>query len=73
MPLRTVKMSSRDPFWMSPLIKHLLKIKAKIPSLNSDRLKVINERISKAIIDNRAGSYKIKLLKQTSTLETNKR
>ena len=22
MPLRTVKMSSRDPFWMSPLIKH---------------------------------------------------
>ena len=53
MPLRTVKMSSRDPFWMSPLIKHLLKIKARIPSLNSDRLKVINERISKAIIDNR--------------------
>ena len=53
MPLRTVKMLSRDPSWMSPLIKYLLKIKAKVTSTQKDRLKLINEQISKAITDNR--------------------
>ena len=46
-------MLSRDPVWMFPLIKYLLKIKTKTPSSNSDHLKVINERISKAIMGNR--------------------
>ena len=53
MPLRTVKMSSRDPSSMSPFIKYLLKIKAKVTSTQKDRMKLINERVSKAIIDNR--------------------
>ena len=48
MPLRIEKMSSRDPFWMSPLIKYLLKIKAKVTGSHKDLLK----RISKAIMDN---------------------
>ena len=48
-PLRMVKMSSQYPFWMSPLIKYLLKIKAKGTGSNKDLLK----RISKAIMDNR--------------------
>ena len=46
-------MLSCDPVWMFPLIKYLLKIKTKTPSSNSDHLKVINERISKAIMGNR--------------------
>ena len=49
MPLLIVKMSSRDPFWMSPLIKYLLKIKAKGTGSRKELLK----RISKAIMDNR--------------------
>ena len=49
MPLLIVKMSSRDPFWMSPLIKYLLKIKAKGTGAHKDLLK----RISKATMDNR--------------------
>ena len=48
-PLRIVKMSPRDPFWMSPLIKYLLQIKAKGTGSHKDLLK----RISKAIMDNR--------------------
>ena len=46
-------LSLMDPSWMSPLIKYLLKIKAKVTSTHKDRLKLINERISKAIMDNR--------------------
>lgn len=38
---------------MSALIKYLLKIKAKVTSTQKDRLKLINGRISKAIMDNR--------------------
>ena len=42
-------MSSGDPFWMNPLIKYLLKIKAKVTGSHKDLLK----RISKAIMHNR--------------------
>ena len=45
MPVRIVKMSSCDPSWMSPLIKYLLKIKAKVTSIQKDQLKLINEQI----------------------------
>ncbi|XP_048578062.1 uncharacterized protein LOC116601437 [Nematostella vectensis] len=53
MPLKTVRMSSRDPLWMTPLVKSLLKTKSKIGPNNTDRLKEINKKISDLICKNR--------------------
>ncbi|XP_068757446.1 uncharacterized protein [Montipora capricornis] len=53
MPLRTVSMSSRDPSWMSPLLKSILRDKARISNFSKDRLNTINERISEVISENR--------------------
>ncbi|XP_028414902.1 uncharacterized protein LOC114537989 [Dendronephthya gigantea] len=56
MPLRTVTMSSRDPIWMSPLVKVMLRVKSRISKGNKDRLIVLNKRISAVINQNRTKS-----------------
>ena len=43
MPLRTVTISSRDPIWMTPLVKHMLRVKSRVSKENEDRLIVLNE------------------------------
>ncbi|CAB3980944.1 Hypothetical predicted protein [Paramuricea clavata] len=53
MPTKTVSISSRDPYWMSPLIKSLLKSKSRIARSQKDRLSLINKRISDVICQNR--------------------
>ena len=53
MPFRTVSMSSRDPPWMTPLLKSMLRSKSRVSYLNKDRLCVINKRIADIISDNR--------------------
>ncbi len=53
MPTKTVSISSRDPYWTSPLIKSLLKAKSRIARSQKDRLSVINKRISDVICLNR--------------------
>ena len=52
-PQRVVSMSSRDPSWMSPLVKSLLKKKAKVSINDNQRLEHINNRISQIISDNK--------------------
>ena len=53
MPVKTVRISSRDPAWMSPLVKSMLRAKSKISVSNKERLKPINSRISEVISENR--------------------
>ena len=53
LPFRTVSMSSRDPPWMTPLLKSMLRSKSRVSYLNKDRLCVINKRIADIISDNR--------------------
>ena len=53
MPVKTVRISSRDPAWMSPLVKAMLRAKSKISVSNKERLKSINSRISEVINENR--------------------
>ena len=53
MPVKTVRISSRDPAWMSPLVKSMLRAKSKISVSNKERLKSINSRISEVIKENR--------------------
>ena len=53
MPQRTVSMSTRDPHWMSPLVKSMLKTKAKVSISNTERLQHLNRRISQLISENR--------------------
>ena len=49
MPLRTVSMSPRDPGWMTPLVKCMLRAKSR----SEDRRKALNKRISEVIVENR--------------------
>ena len=51
MPVRVVTMSSRDPAWMTPLVKVMLRQKTKLS--DEVRLKELNERISEVIGENR--------------------
>ena len=37
MPIRTVSISSRDPAWMTPLVKYMLRRKSRVSVLNVDR------------------------------------
>ena len=53
MPLRSVRMSSRDPVWMTPLVKSLMRVKSRIAPSNKDRLAEINRKISELISKNR--------------------
>ena len=53
MPLKTVSISSRDPEWITPLLKSLLRIKSRISPNNLERNNEINKRISEIIVQNR--------------------
>lgn len=53
MPLKTVRISSRDPAWISPLVRSMLIVKLKISVRNKERLQSINSTISEAINENR--------------------
>ena len=53
MPLRSVRMSSRDPVWMTPLVKSLKRVKSRIAPSNKDRLAEVNRKISELISKNR--------------------
>ena len=49
MPLKSVRLSSRDPVWMTALVKSMLRAKSRISCNNVERHKVINSRISEVI------------------------
>ena len=53
MPLKSVRLSSRDPVWMTALVKSMLRAKSRISCNNVERHKVINSRISEVIGANR--------------------
>ena len=53
MPFRTVCISSRDPVWVTPLLKSLMRSKSRIGQNMEDRLRAINRRISEVISENR--------------------
>ncbi|PFX11865.1 hypothetical protein AWC38_SpisGene24269 [Stylophora pistillata] len=53
MPQKSVRMSSRDPVWMSPLVKCMLRTKSHISLNNKERLSLFNKRISELITENR--------------------
>ena len=51
MPVRVVTMSSRDPAWMTPLVKAILRSKSCVS--DKARLNELNKRISEVISENR--------------------
>ena len=53
MPLKTVSVSSRGPFWVTPLVKYLQRAKSRISPFNREKLNDINRRISEGIRQNR--------------------
>ena len=53
MPLWSVRMSSPDPVWMTPLVKSLMRVKSRIAPSNKDRLAEVNRKISELISKNR--------------------
>ena len=53
MSFRTVCISSRDPAWMTPLLKSLMRSKSRIGQNRGNRLREINRRISEVISENR--------------------
>ena len=53
MPQKSVHMSSRDPVWMSPLVKCMLRTKSRKSLNNKERLSLINKHISEVITENR--------------------
>ena len=53
MPVRTVTMSTRDPGWMTPLVKHMLRNKSRISVSRTDRNRDVSNRISEVIRENR--------------------
>ena len=57
MPLKTVSISSRDPEWITPLLKSLLRIKSRISPNNLERNNEINKRISEIIVQNRKKQF----------------
>ena len=46
-------MSSRDPVWMTPLVKSLMRVKSRIAPSNKGRLAEVNRKISELISKNR--------------------
>ena len=52
-PLKSVRLSSRDPVWMTHLVKSMLRAKSRISCNSVERHKVINSRISEVISANR--------------------
>ena len=53
MPVRAVSVSSRNPPWMTPLLKSMIRTKSRVSSLSKDRLCLINKRIAGIILENR--------------------
>ena len=53
MPQKSVRMSSRNPVWMSPLVKCMQRAKSRISLNNKQRLSLFNKRISEVITKNR--------------------
>ena len=56
MPSRTVRMSSRDPEWMTPLVKSLMRTKSRMARQSNSStwtVREINKRISDVIRQNR--------------------
>ena len=53
MPLRTVTLSSRDPRWMTPLVKYMLQNKSHILVLRIDQHQELSRRVSEVIGKNR--------------------
>jgi hypothetical protein len=53
-PVKVVKTADRDPYWCSPLIKSLIKKRNRLLTScqNEDKLKTLNQKISKLINDN---------------------
>ena len=51
MPVRVVTMSSRDPAWMTPFVKAMLRSKSRVS--DEARLKELNGRILDVISENR--------------------
>ena len=54
-PTKTVRMSSRDPMWMTPLVQVLLKKRARLTvrGVEGDSLILLTARIGKIILENR--------------------
>ena len=50
MPVRVVTMSSRDPAWVIPLVKAILRSKSRVS--DEARLKELNKRILEVISEN---------------------
>ena len=57
MHLKTVSISSRDPEWITPLLKSLLKIMSRISPNNLEWNNEINKRISEIIVQNRRKQF----------------
>lgn len=53
MPFGTVCKSSRDPAWIAPCVKSLMRAKSRIGRNNVDRLREINRRTGEVISKNR--------------------
>ena len=53
MPIKYVRMSTRNPMWMTPLVKSLFRVKSRISLNNEERLRLINNIISEVISENR--------------------
>ena len=53
MPIRHVSLSTRDPPWMTPLVKYMLRCKSRIPASRADRHRELSKRISEVISENR--------------------
>lgn len=53
MPLRSVRMSSHDPVWMTPLEKSLMRVKSRVAPSNKDWLAEVNKKISELISKDR--------------------
>ena len=52
-PLRSIRMSSGDPSWMSPLVRSTLRAKTRVWLNNREPLKLRNSIISQVISENR--------------------
>ena len=55
--LTLYSISSRDPEWITPLLKSLLRIKSRISPNNLERNNEINKRISEIIVQNRKKQF----------------
>ena len=53
MPLRTATLSTRDPRWMTPLVKYMLRDKSRISVLRTDQHQELSRRVSEVICENR--------------------